>query len=205
MCDAVARMHAAAHPLALRDGLLAGTRLLAAAGPGGSVAAAARRCADLGATVTALPGPSAAADDEALGAAGLAAARGDGPAVLAVDAAQAFASAAGAGLHPLREAADGTWGLVRAVATEALIPAGAGRVVIVAPAPGSGPAAGAARAALENLARTLSVEWARHGVRSVAICPGDATSDAEIADLVAFLSSDAGDYFSGTALVLGAV
>ena len=49
----------------------------------------------------------------------------------------------------------------RAVATGALIPAGAGKCVLIAPRPDRGPFAGAARAALENLARTLSVEWAR--------------------------------------------
>lgn len=196
-------MHAPAHPLALRDGLLDGVRLLASAGAGGAGRAAAVRCAALGAEVTELPLPAAAAGDEALGAAGLAAARAGGPAVLVVDAAAAFADAADP-LGALRAAADGTWGIVRTVATEALIPQGAGKAVLIAPAPDAGPQAGPARAALENLARTLSVEWSRHQVRVTAILLGDGTAEAEIADLAAYLASEAGDYFSGTALVLGA-
>ncbi len=63
----------------------------------------------------------------------------------------------------------------------------------------------AARAGLENLARTLSVEWARFAVRPVAILPGAATSSAEVAELVAFLVSPAGAYYSGCAFELGAV
>ncbi len=196
-------MHAPAHPLALRDGLLDGVRLLASAGAGGAGRAAAVRCAALGAEVTELPLPAADAGDEALGAAGLAAARAGAPAVLVVDAAAAFAGAPDP-LGALRAAADGTWGIVRAVATEALIPQGDGKAVLIAPAPGAGPHAGPARAALENLARTLSVEWSRHHVRVTAILPGDGTAEAEIADLAAYLASEAGDYFSGTALVLGA-
>ncbi|MFN8130758.1 MAG: hypothetical protein U0R70_04335 [Solirubrobacteraceae bacterium] len=41
-------------------------------------------------------------------------------------------------------------------------------------------------------------------MRVTAILPGDGTAEAEIADLAAYLASEAGDYFSGTALVLGA-
>jgi NAD(P)-dependent dehydrogenase (short-subunit alcohol dehydrogenase family) len=47
-----------------------------------------------------------------------------------------------------------------------------GRLLFLAPAPDAGPHAPAARAALENLARTLSVEWARFGITAVAITPG---------------------------------
>jgi len=99
---------------------------------------------------------------------------------------------------------DGAWLTVRPVARAAMIDHGGGLVVLVAPRPGS-PETEAARAGLENMARTLSVEWARFAVRPVAILPGDATSPAEVAELVAFLASPAGEYYSGCAFTLGAV
>ena len=80
-------------------------------------------------------------------------------------------------------------------------PAG-GKVVLLGPRPRDGAHAGALGAALENTARTLSIEWARHGIRTTAIRPGDATPDDEIAELVAYLVSPAGDYFSGCAFAL---
>jgi NAD(P)-dependent dehydrogenase (short-subunit alcohol dehydrogenase family) len=61
----------------------------------------------------------------------------------------------------------------------------------------------ASAAALENLARTLSVEWARFGITTVAVVPSATTSDHELAQLVAFLCSPAGAYFSGCRLDLG--
>ncbi|HET8948998.1 MAG TPA: hypothetical protein VFN44_00765 [Solirubrobacteraceae bacterium] len=99
---------------------------------------------------------------------------------------------------------DGAWLTVRPVARGAMIDHGGGLVVLLAPRPGS-PEAEAARAGLENMARTLSVEWARFAVRPVAVLPGDATSPAEVAELVAFLASPAGEYYSGCAFTLGAV
>jgi NAD(P)-dependent dehydrogenase (short-subunit alcohol dehydrogenase family) len=90
------------------------------------------------------------------------------------------------------------WTAVRALATGALIPGGdGGKVVLLAPPPGAWRHAGAARAAFENLARTLSVEWARYGITATAISPADATTDDELATLVGYLVSPAGDYFSG--------
>ena len=101
-----------------------------------------------------------------------------------------------------RDAGDGlltdTWAAVRAVATEAFIPQRAGRIVLLSPHGDAKPPA----AALENLARTLSVEWARFGVTAVAVAPGAAATDAQVADLVAFLCSEAGAYFSGCRLDL---
>jgi NAD(P)-dependent dehydrogenase (short-subunit alcohol dehydrogenase family) len=76
-------------------------------------------------------------------------------------------------------------------------------IVLIAPPPG-GAHAEAARAGLENMARTLSIEWARRGIRPVAITPGTTTSPAEIAELVAFLASPAGAYYSGCRFDLGA-
>ncbi|HVE67771.1 MAG TPA: hypothetical protein VNB64_04245, partial [Solirubrobacteraceae bacterium] len=61
----------------------------------------------------------------------------------------------------------------------------------------------AARAGLENLARTLSIEWARHNVRIVAVHPGTHTSAGEVAALTAFLASPAGEYYSGCRFSLG--
>lgn len=77
-------------------------------------------------------------------------------------------------------------------------------IVLIAPPPGD-PHAEAARAGLENMARTLSIEWARRAIRPVAITPSATTSPAEIAELVAFLASPAGAYYSGCRFDLGAV
>jgi NAD(P)-dependent dehydrogenase (short-subunit alcohol dehydrogenase family) len=72
--------------------------------------------------------------------------------------------------------------------------------VLLAPRPGAGEHAAAVGAALENAARTLSVEWARFGVRVTAIVGG---GSVERAELTAFLAPLAGDYYSGCAFTLG--
>jgi hypothetical protein len=46
---------------------------------------------------------------------------------------------------------------------------------------------------------------ARRGIRPVAIHPGATTSPAEVAELVAFLASPAGAYYSGCRFDLGRV
>jgi NAD(P)-dependent dehydrogenase (short-subunit alcohol dehydrogenase family) len=99
-------------------------------------------------------------------------------------------------------AIDGAWLVVRPVATRAM--AGGGLLVLVAPAPGD-PQAEAIRAGLEAMARTLSIEWARLAIRPVAILPGAATPPSEVAELVAYLASPAGGYFSGCRFDLGSV
>jgi len=104
----------------------------------------------------------------------------------------------------MRAVLDAAWDAIRPVATDTMIPRTDGRIVLLAPRPGDAEAAGA-RAGLENLARTLSVEWARFQIRPVAILPGTATGPAEVAELVAFLASPAGEYYSGCAFELGAV
>ena len=104
----------------------------------------------------------------------------------------------------MREVLDRAWDSIRPVAVEAMIPREDGRIVLLAPRPGD-PVAAGVRAGLENLARTLSVEWARFQIRPVAILPGTATSPAEVAELVAFLASPAGEYYSGCAFTLGAI
>jgi hypothetical protein len=122
---------------------------------------------------------------------------------LVVHALPGFGTGGGEALTATLELA---WRAARAVATGALIEQEpAGRLLFVTPRPDAGPLAAAARAGLENLARTLSVEWARFAITAVAIAPGTATSEAEVAELVSFLVSPAGGYYSGCRFDLGAV
>ena len=117
------------------------------------------------------------------------------------DAHQAFGDG---GRDGLREASARGWTAIREVATGALIPQErGGKVVVIAPRPDAGAFADAARAALESLARTLSVEWARYRITATVITPGSDTTDEQIAELVCFLVSPGGDYFSGCRFSLG--
>jgi hypothetical protein len=185
----------------LRPGVLGGVRLVLgapAAGPGPLAAAFGERAAALGAAVATLAidpdGPEA--DAEA------AAAAVPGADVLAWDGEAALAGAAG--IDGVRAALDGAWLAIRPVANRAWIEPAApgGRILLLAPRPRDAHAE-AARAGLENLARTLSVEWARFGIRPVALLPGPASTAGEVAELAAYLASPAGAYFSGCALRLG--
>lgn len=123
----------------------------------------------------------------------------------------------------------GTWNMTHAVATKAYIPEErGGKVVSVTLSPHNGMPgmvhSGAARAAVENMMRTLSVEWSRFGIRLNAIAPGQIDTETlrtkypkivvdtvprtvplqrlgreeEIAWLIAYLASPAGDFFSGS-------
>jgi hypothetical protein len=112
----------------------------------------------------------------------------DEPDVLVWDGAAAFAAAAG--VDAVRAALDGAWAAIQPRATRPML------LLLLAPPPGDAHAE-AARAGLENLARTLSIEWARMGIRPVAIHPGAATAAGEVAELAAFLASPAGAYYSG--------
>ena len=95
------------------------------------------------------------------------------------------------------------WTLTRSVFNLAFEPGQkGGRLLYLAPREGAGPHSGAALAGLENLARTLSIEWARYGVTAVTIAPGRVTPAGEVATLVAYLASPAGAYFSGCLLDL---
>src|SRR5262245_40157695 len=64
----------------------------------------------------------------------------------------------------VRRALDDAWDAIRAHK----LPPSPGLIVLLSP-PATDPHAHAARAGLENLARTLSIEWARHETRTVTI------------------------------------
>jgi citronellol/citronellal dehydrogenase len=128
---------------------------------------------------------------------------------------------------------EGTWLMTHAVATRAMIPeARGGKIVNVTLSPHSGlpgmAHSSAARAAVENLTRVLSIEWARFGIRLTALAAGHFATDTlltkypkpvvegvagtvplgrlgteeEFAWLVAYIASPGGDYFSGAVLTL---
>jgi hypothetical protein len=182
--------------VSLRAGLLTGQRIALA---GGDDSPLVNRLRSLGAEVAIIP--KSARGDEAAAAVWVAA---QAPLqALVYDAREAF----GTGGHArLRAALDEAWVCARATATGALIESDlGGRLLFLAPASGSGSLTDAARAGLESLARTLSVEWARHTVTAVAVCPGQATGDADVADLTAFLLGAAGAYYSGCRFDLGLV
>jgi NAD(P)-dependent dehydrogenase (short-subunit alcohol dehydrogenase family) len=196
--------------------LLAGARPHAGAGIGSAVVAV---CASLGARVAECA--TDAVEEAALDAAVARAAEEidgidllvlDGAALFARGLARGAARQASAGGHSgadahggaaahaaLRECMDGAWNATRAVINGAFLQAAEsrGRVVYLAPAPHAGEHAAAAIAGLENLARTLSIEWARYAITTVTIAPGAATAADEVAALVAYLASPAGAYFSG--------
>jgi NAD(P)-dependent dehydrogenase (short-subunit alcohol dehydrogenase family) len=162
----------------LKPGALEGCAVAA----GGACAAA---CAGAGATIVA---PGEARID-----------------TLVVDAGVLFGDG---GLTGLRAALDGAWSAVLEVAREHWLGADAdagadagagtgGKLVLLAPRGDAGEHARAAAAGLESLARTLAVEWARHGVRATVVVAGPRTTDDELGALVAFLASAGGEYFSG--------
>jgi citronellol/citronellal dehydrogenase len=126
----------------------------------------------------------------------------------------------------------GTWLMTHAAATKAFIPGGGGKVLSVTLSPHNGMPgmvhSGAARAAVENMMRTLAVEWARFGVKTCALAAGQFATETlltkypraivdnlersipigragraeEMAWLVAYLASPAGDFFSGTTITI---
>jgi NAD(P)-dependent dehydrogenase (short-subunit alcohol dehydrogenase family) len=127
---------------------------------------------------------------------------------------------------------NGTWLMTHAAATKAFIPQRRGKVLSVTLSPHNGMPgmvhSGAARAAVENMMRTLSVEWARFGITLVAVAAGQFDTETmrtkyppevvaavpgtvplgrlgteeEMAWLIAYLASPAGDFFSGTVITL---
>src|SRR6185312_6375990 len=77
---------------------------------------------------------------------------------------------------------EGTWLMTHAVATKSMIPSGGGKVISVTLSPHHGlpgmAHSSAARAAVENLTRELSIEWARFNIRLTAIASGHFETDA---------------------------
>jgi citronellol/citronellal dehydrogenase len=126
----------------------------------------------------------------------------------------------------------GTWLMSHAAATKAFIPAGGGKILSVTLSPHNGMPgmvhSGAARAAVENMMRTLAIEWARFGITTCAIAAGQFATETmltkyppelvarvahsiplgrtgrpeEIAWLLAYIASPAGDFYSGTTITI---
>jgi NAD(P)-dependent dehydrogenase (short-subunit alcohol dehydrogenase family) len=128
----------------------------------------------------------------------------------------------------IRNNLNGTFFMTREVATRAMIPAKRGRIVNVTAMVARGfPGmchTGAARAGVENLTKSLAIEWAQHGLRVNAVAPGNnirssgtaqygeyaleltrrATplrrlgTEAEVARVIVFLASDQNDFITGS-------
>ena len=111
----------------------------------------------------------------------------------------------GASLAGPRDVLDGAWLALRRTARAARIDGDrpGGKLLLLAPPPFDA-GAEAARAGLENLARTLldRVGALRHPHRRAAP-RRRATEPAEVAELAAFLASRAGDYYSGCHFRMG--
>ncbi|HEV2998735.1 MAG TPA: SDR family oxidoreductase [Solirubrobacteraceae bacterium] len=187
----------------LRSGVLQGSGVLVAgafAEDGSLGAAVGAGCEELGARVSYCV-PDAQEEEPVDGAVREVLEATGAIDVLVVDGAALFARG-GEAQAALRACVDASWNVTRAVVNVAFLPVRrGGRIVYLAPALESParPRAGPARAGLENLARTLSIEWARHGITTATIAPGRAgdSSADEVAALTAYLASPAGAYFSG--------
>ena len=130
-----------------------------------------------------------------------------------------------------RLAVDAVWDLTRLVAERSMIPNKEGAVVFIGFSPRRGMAemahAAAARAAIENLAGSLALEWSEHGIRTVCVALGNIATEGldgygpdrvaewerevplgrlgtpeEAAALIAFLVSPGGGYVTGTTVVM---
>jgi NAD(P)-dependent dehydrogenase (short-subunit alcohol dehydrogenase family) len=126
---------------------------------------------------------------------------------------------------------DAVWDITRSVAERSMIPNRSGLVVFVGFSPRRGMPfmihSSAARAALENLAGGLAIEWSRYGIRAVCVSCGAidtegfrAYGDAfvaeaartvplgrlgtaeEVGSVIAFLASPGGRYVTGTTVVV---
>jgi NAD(P)-dependent dehydrogenase (short-subunit alcohol dehydrogenase family) len=192
--------------MTLRPALLAGRRV-AVAGPGtsrdkftsGADRAILERLRALGATVELIDADALGEEDAA---AGWVRARAPLHALVFL-ADEPFGEG---GADRLQTTLELAWCSARALAGVQLIASGdGGRLMFVTPRAGAGPHGEAVRAGLENLARTLSVEWARFAVTAVTIAPGADTREEELGALAAFLLSAAGGYFSGCRFSLGEV
>ncbi len=126
---------------------------------------------------------------------------------------------------------DAVWELTRLVAERSMIPNKEGVVVFVGFSPRRGMAemahAAAARAAVENLAGSLALEWSKLGIRAFTVALGNIATEGlddygpervaewerevplgrlgtpeEAAALIAFLVSPGGGYVTGTTVVM---
>lgn len=126
----------------------------------------------------------------------------------------------------IRNNLNGTFYVTREVALQSMIPTKRGRIVnIIANVVRGFPGmvhTGAARAGVDNLTKTLAVEWAQHGISVNAIAPGVIRSTGmdryppelvessrartpqkrlgtpeEVAELCAYLASDAATFVTG--------
>lgn len=77
----------------------------------------------------------------------------------------------------IRNNLSGTFYMTSAVAKKAMIPQKSGRIVNITAMVARGfpgmAHTGAARAAVENLTKSLAIEWAAHGIRVNAVAPGN--------------------------------
>jgi len=131
-----------------------------------------------------------------------------------------------------RLAVDATWAVTREVAVRAMIPQRSGVIFFMAFSPRRGiPSmvhATSARAALENLASGLALEWSRFGIRTICIAPGTIATEGmegnysaderarweaavplgrlgtaeDVSGVIAFLASPAARYVTGTTILI---
>jgi citronellol/citronellal dehydrogenase len=126
----------------------------------------------------------------------------------------------------IRNNLNGTFFMTQTVATKHMIPARRGRIVnVIANIARGFPGmvhTGAARAGVENMTRTLAIEWAEHNVQINAVAPGIIKTTGtdqyppelieasrrktpmkrvgtagEVAELIAYLASDAAFFVTG--------
>jgi citronellol/citronellal dehydrogenase len=126
----------------------------------------------------------------------------------------------------IRNNLNGTFFMTQAVATKHMIPARRGRIVnVIANVARGFPGmvhTGAARAGVENMTKTLSIEWAQHNIQVNAIAPGTIRTSGtdqyppefiemsrqqtpmkrlgtagEVAELIVYLASDAAYFVTG--------